>query len=157
VLKICQIGYREGITAGKESALQEGFDEGFAKTGAPIGRELGYLRGIVNALSFTLGRVPIPASSGDAPQSQIAERLQELTQRLNRLRLKDLAPRDLQEEAHAREHRDTEAEGTDDALAAALLELETKERPNGVEELASIKEQVSQIIQMLGISPITSS
>ncbi|KAK0189685.1 hypothetical protein F5146DRAFT_1139093 [Armillaria mellea] len=28
-------GYREGITAGKEAALQEGFDAGFAQVGSP--------------------------------------------------------------------------------------------------------------------------
>ena len=45
-----QAGYRDGITAGKESALQEGFDAGFAQTGAPLGRELGLLRGLASAL-----------------------------------------------------------------------------------------------------------
>ena len=45
-----QAGYREGITAGKEGALQEGFDAGFAQTGAPLGRELGLLRGLASAL-----------------------------------------------------------------------------------------------------------
>ncbi|KAI0000296.1 hypothetical protein BJV77DRAFT_1063742 [Russula vinacea] len=43
-------GYREGITAGKDGALQEGFDAGFAQTGAPLGRELGLLRGLASAL-----------------------------------------------------------------------------------------------------------
>jgi len=43
-------GYREGITAGKERTLQAGFDSGFASVGAPIGRELGILRGITSAL-----------------------------------------------------------------------------------------------------------
>ncbi|KAG8714075.1 hypothetical protein FRC09_018034, partial [Ceratobasidium sp. 395] len=42
-------GYREGITAGKESALQEGFDDGFASVGASLGRQLGVLRGMANA------------------------------------------------------------------------------------------------------------
>ncbi|PVG00336.1 hypothetical protein CPB86DRAFT_782666 [Serendipita vermifera] len=150
------MGYREGITAGKESALQEGFDEGFEKIGAPIGRELGYLRGIVHALSSTLEHIPTHAGS-EISRSQLATDLQELIQRLNRLRLKDLAPRDLQAEAHAREHRDTEVEGTDDALASALAELETKERPNGIEELAAIKEQVSRMLQTLDLSPTTIS
>jgi hypothetical protein len=38
------VGYREGITAGKESALQEGFDTGFASVGAPLGRDIGFIR-----------------------------------------------------------------------------------------------------------------
>ncbi|EJD40910.1 hypothetical protein AURDEDRAFT_186862 [Auricularia subglabra TFB-10046 SS5] len=38
-------GFREGAIAGKEAALQDGFDDGFASTGAPAGRALGLLRG----------------------------------------------------------------------------------------------------------------
>ncbi|KAK0444740.1 hypothetical protein EV421DRAFT_2034772 [Armillaria borealis] len=47
-------GYREGITAGKEAALQEGFNAGFAQVGAPIGHELGLLRGIASVLAAFL-------------------------------------------------------------------------------------------------------
>ncbi|KAG8925007.1 hypothetical protein FRC02_010050 [Tulasnella sp. 418] len=43
-------GYREGITTGKESALQQGFDDGFNDIGVPIGKEIGILRGIVTGL-----------------------------------------------------------------------------------------------------------
>ncbi|KAF8491183.1 hypothetical protein F5888DRAFT_1737486 [Russula emetica] len=49
-------GYREGITTGKEGALQEGFDTGFAQTGGPLGRELGLLRGVASALLLHLSR-----------------------------------------------------------------------------------------------------
>ena len=45
-----QTGYREGITAGKLSTLQSGFDQGFNEVGAPIGRIVGQLRGQVSAL-----------------------------------------------------------------------------------------------------------
>ncbi|KAJ7506230.1 hypothetical protein B0H11DRAFT_1677904, partial [Mycena galericulata] len=45
-----QVGYRGRITAGKESALQEGFDTGFASADAPLGREIGPLRGMASAL-----------------------------------------------------------------------------------------------------------
>jgi hypothetical protein len=51
-----QAGYREGITAGKDGALQEGFDTGFAQTGGPLGRELGLLRGVASALLLHLSR-----------------------------------------------------------------------------------------------------
>jgi Essential protein Yae1, N terminal len=56
VLDKFQAGYREGITAGKEGALQEGFDTGFAQTGGPLGRELGLLRGVASALLLHLSR-----------------------------------------------------------------------------------------------------
>ena len=56
VLDKSQAGYREGITSGKEGALQEGFDTGFAQTGGPFGRELGLLRGVASALLLHLSR-----------------------------------------------------------------------------------------------------
>ncbi|TFY74295.1 hypothetical protein EWM64_g9718 [Hericium alpestre] len=51
-------GYREGITAGKEDALQEGFDAGFAEVGVPLGQELGLLRGLASALQSFLAPMP---------------------------------------------------------------------------------------------------
>lgn len=45
-----QTGYREGITAGKLSTLQQGFDQGFNEVGASLGRQLGALRGQLAAL-----------------------------------------------------------------------------------------------------------
>lgn len=44
-----QTGYREGITSGKLSTLQSGFDEGFNQA-APLGRAKGFMRGQVLAL-----------------------------------------------------------------------------------------------------------
>ncbi|KAH9172071.1 hypothetical protein EDB89DRAFT_1967542 [Lactarius sanguifluus] len=54
-------GYRDGISSGKEAALQEGFDVGFARTGAPRGRELGVLRGLAAALLLHLSRSSLAA------------------------------------------------------------------------------------------------
>lgn len=47
------VGYREGITAGKLSTLQAGFDQGF-NLSAPLGRARGDLRGQVTALNYYL-------------------------------------------------------------------------------------------------------
>jgi len=58
----------------------------------------------------------------------------------------------LQAEAHTREHRDIEAEGTDDALANAIMELETSDRPNGTQELASIQQEIHIIMRRLGVN-----
>ncbi|KAH9022309.1 hypothetical protein EDB85DRAFT_2293221 [Lactarius pseudohatsudake] len=63
-------GYRDGISSGKEAALQEGFDAGFARTGAPRGRELGVLRGLAAALLLHLSRSP-PA--GQPAQTRVRE------------------------------------------------------------------------------------
>ncbi|KAF8517422.1 hypothetical protein BU17DRAFT_66983 [Hysterangium stoloniferum] len=107
-------GYREGITAGKESALQEGFDEGFATIGAPLGREIGMLRGAANAamgyLSSTAAAdVEVKPGVDDRLQAQ-GEELKIIINDLSRLSLVDLAPRDLQAEAHAREHMESSEE-----------------------------------------------
>ncbi|KAK0238423.1 hypothetical protein EDD85DRAFT_508120 [Armillaria nabsnona] len=50
-------GYREGIAAGKEATLQEGFNAGFSQVGVPIGHELGLLRGIASVLAAFLSSV----------------------------------------------------------------------------------------------------
>jgi len=91
------VGYREGITAGKEAALQEGFDAGFADTGAPIGRELGLLRGISSAILALL------RSSIDNQESAQVD-AQEISSGLSKIRFSDIIPRDLEAEEHARQH-----------------------------------------------------
>ncbi|KAK0554582.1 hypothetical protein OC846_002058 [Tilletia horrida] len=50
-------GYREGITDGKLSSLQAGFDEGFSTVGAPLGRAVGRLRGEATSLLAFVGRM----------------------------------------------------------------------------------------------------
>jgi len=53
-LTVCvgvQAGFREGAAAGKTSALQEGFDAGFAESGVPLGRQVGHARGVAAAFA----------------------------------------------------------------------------------------------------------
>uniref|UniRef100_V5GLQ3 Protein YAE1 n=1 Tax=Kalmanozyma brasiliensis (strain GHG001) TaxID=1365824 RepID=V5GLQ3_KALBG len=70
-------GYREGITAGKLSTLQSGFDQGFNEVGAALGRRVGIVRGQVAALllltSSASGAVSLStsASSGAAGRSRM--------------------------------------------------------------------------------------
>ncbi|KAI4521852.1 hypothetical protein K523DRAFT_275728 [Schizophyllum commune Tattone D] len=110
-------GYREGITAGKESALQEGFDSGFADVGAPLGRELGLLRGMASALlSFLSSQAANTATAEN--EGAIAE-VRDISRQLAHIRLTDIAPRDLEAEAHAKEHLQLEEDEdlvTDDEL-----------------------------------------
>jgi hypothetical protein len=47
------VGYRDGITAGKASSIQAGFDQGFA-LGANIGLRAGQIRGLLEAISAAL-------------------------------------------------------------------------------------------------------
>lgn len=88
-------GYREGITAGKESALQDGFDDGFASVGAPLGRQVGTLRGKANAALALCLRLEVHA---------LEEELRDIVQALSRIRLSALAPPDMQAIEHAKEH-----------------------------------------------------
>lgn len=133
-----QAGYREGITAGKESALQQGFDDGFAHTGAPLGRELGILRGLCSALIALLSR-PQPT---DAAQVALAE-ARDIASQLANVRFSDIVPPDLEAIAHAREHLDTkmseteaDSDGEDLADPASLNEeLKGKRDMEGLEDL----------------------
>lgn len=118
---LVQAGYREGITAGKESALQEGFDAGFAQVGAPLGRELGILRGVASVL------VSFLASSGSLPSTLANAR--DISAQLASIRFSDVAPRDLEAEAHAREHlEDGESYDIDVDIPEELAEKRELER-----------------------------
>ncbi|KAH8981868.1 hypothetical protein EDB92DRAFT_1952762 [Lactarius akahatsu] len=68
-------GYRDGISSGKEAALQEGFDAGFARTGAPRGRELGVLRGLAAALLLYLSRSSPAAQPAQTRVREIVDKL----------------------------------------------------------------------------------
>ena len=96
-------GYREGITAGKEAALQEGFDAGFADTGVPIGRELGILRGMSSAI-LALLRTSIAVNEKESIHADALE----ISSQLSRIRFSDIMPRDLEAEEHARQHLEEE-------------------------------------------------
>lgn len=137
-------GYREGITAGKESALQEGFDDGFASTGAPLGRELGILRGLCSALLAFLSRSspstpPLSPLSPDIPA--LIDDVRAIAAQLAEVRLSDIAPPDAQAVAHAREHladaaMAVDSADDDEADPAALNEdIRDKRDMEGLEDL----------------------
>jgi len=126
-------GYREGITAGKEGALQEGFDDGFATVGVPIGREVGNLRGLANtALAFFIAHptsvtsISVTATTAPPPSSydHIISELRAISQQLSHLRLTDVAPPDLEAIAHAKLHAEEQSTmgGARGAAAADVLE-----------------------------------
>ncbi|KAJ7760424.1 hypothetical protein B0H16DRAFT_1532265 [Mycena metata] len=105
------VGYREGITAGKESALQEGFDAGFATVGAPLGREIGFLRGTASALVAFIN-----SSACQHPKKdELLAEARAIATGLAVVRFTDVVPRDLEAEAHAREHLADE-DADDDAM-----------------------------------------
>ncbi|KAF9529107.1 hypothetical protein CPB83DRAFT_928077 [Crepidotus variabilis] len=106
-------GYREGITAGKESALQEGFDTGYADVGAPIGRELGILRGMATVtLNLLDGQSKMLQNVPEDKDKLLAE-ARDISTQLSRIRFSDIMPPDLEAEAHAREHLQIQGEELD--------------------------------------------
>ncbi|CAE6458166.1 unnamed protein product [Rhizoctonia solani] len=109
-------GYREGITEGKESALQEGFDDGFASTGAPLGRQVGTLRGQANALLALCTRQQL---------SNLEAEVREIVQGLSRVKLSALAPPDMQAIEHAKEH---------ESDAPDVGDVETNNQMGGLED-----------------------
>ncbi|KAI0667593.1 hypothetical protein C8Q78DRAFT_981473 [Trametes maxima] len=129
-------GYREGITAGKESALQQGFDEGFAQIGAPLGRELGILRGLCSALIAFLARPHENAAQAEAALTEVRD----IATRLANIRFSDIAPPDLEALAHAKEHLESamnEDDDTEDLSDPANLNEVIKDKRDieGLEDL----------------------
>ncbi len=131
-------GYREGITAGKEASLQEVFDAGFADVGVPFGRQVGMLRGRVAGILSAFSSSSSSSIHLDAFRQSIdenapaIEEIREISRTLAKLRFSDIEPRDLEAEAHAREHLlDSAAEGAgkvdEDAMDVAEEMKDKKE------------------------------
>ncbi|KAG6336106.1 hypothetical protein ID866_2972 [Astraeus odoratus] len=121
-------GYREGIVAGKEAALQEGFDVGFANIGVPVGRDLGSLRGAASAL------VSFLSSCAQEPHNSTSTELEEaraISATLSQIRFADIAPPDVEAEQHAREHLN------DDPGLAQTEELSRKRDMENLEDMLS--------------------
>ena len=148
-----QVGYREGISAGKTQAIQGGFDDSFAAIGAPLGREVGILRGIVHALLANWGPNEPEVNGGTSiTHLSLYSELRALSIRLDAIRFKDLVPKDGQAELHALEHTDVEREGQYDALAQSFSALATTDRPDARKELNEVKIQLQNIFHSMSIS-----
>lgn len=153
LIPFSQVGYREGITTGKTKAIQEGFDDSFAAIGAPLGREVGILRGIVHALLANWGRDQPQVNVGiQVTRSALYSELQALSRRLDAIRFKDLAPKDVQAELHALEHADMERDDQYDDLAQSFSALDTTDRPDAQKELNEVKIQLQSIFCSMSIS-----
>ncbi|KAJ3805425.1 hypothetical protein EV368DRAFT_69488 [Lentinula lateritia] len=120
-------GYREGITAGKEAAVQEGFDTGFATIGTPIGREIGMLRGMVSALLASIN-----GNENSLGGEFMLTEARSISSQLSKIRFSEVAPRDLEAEAHAREHFEMDEE---DAWMEESGELVEKRQMESLEDM----------------------
>ena len=167
-------GYREGISAGRLSTMQNGFDQGYA-VGAPLGRQIGELRGVAASLlayltsSTSTGKsaaatITSPNIVDDTARKEVIEKMRDLIRRLGKLRLKDLAPRDHEAEQHAIDHgeeiqvpqdlqdkRDMEAlEDSMNGLGASA----TKQQASGLEELQACRVQLRELLNAVGLQAL---
>ncbi|KAG9019888.1 DNA-directed DNA polymerase alpha subunit pol12 [Tulasnella sp. 427] len=117
-------GYREGITAGKEGALQEGFDEGFATDGVPLGHRVGTLRGLAAGLQAFLAGGPSQSSASPHGDPALIAEVQAIVTGLARLEIGDLMPPDLLAEQHNLEHEQAEAEKQQQSSRSNEVEME---------------------------------
>lgn len=149
-----QAGYREGITAGKEEALQEGFDTGFAEHGAPSGRDVGTLRGVAAALLFYIHNTPTSMNPTSAqaertldPEQQAKQKpqIQAIVNELATLKLVDLLPPDLDALNHAKDHADGDGRGS----AAGDADREMQEASRKWDEAQTILRDMRDRINTL--------
>jgi len=142
-------GYREGITAGKESALQEGFDDGFASVGAPLGRQVGALRGTANAaLALCLRR---------QASRPLEDELRDIVRCLSNAKLSALAPPDMQAIEHAKTHEsdapdvgdiEMSAGATMDGLEGALEALSTSKSVGKDDVMKRSAEATAELVRL---------
>ncbi|KAJ7175929.1 hypothetical protein C8R46DRAFT_1080076 [Mycena filopes] len=132
------VGYREGITAGKEAALQEGFDTGFATVGAPLGRDIGLLRGMASALVAFVNS----SACQHLEKGALLTEARAIATGLASVRFTDVVPRDLEAEAHAREHL---ADADDDDAMDENEQLGDKRKMEQLEDmLASLSAEAPE-------------
>ncbi|KZP00792.1 hypothetical protein CALVIDRAFT_533124 [Calocera viscosa TUFC12733] len=144
-------GYREGITVGKEAHLQDGFDQGFSQTGVPVGRRLGNLRGTAAALLQYFTQLQSQAAADVNVSTQLGADLQEIksiTQGLAELQFREVAPRDAEAIAHAREHGIDDEEDAGDQLAKALGGMKTVD---GQIRLKELSDSLHALLTKLGL------
>ncbi|WVW78494.1 hypothetical protein I302_100449 [Kwoniella bestiolae CBS 10118] len=110
--KFSDAGYREGITDGKLSTLQVGFDEGFAQS-VPLSRRVGALRGKAAALLAIHLSSSSTSSATSHSSKDLEESLREIVKELGRLKRDEVLPEDRERIQHEKEEH---GDGGDDGF-----------------------------------------
>lgn len=125
-----QAGYKEGITAGKQSQLQTGFDQGFSQA-APSARQIGSLRGISNGLLSLLTTSAGSKHGGFLPESitvtlkdEFIIELRELVRELNKFEELGLLGEDQEAVAHSKLHNGDNGESLEAMEKREMREIE---------------------------------
>lgn len=139
--------------AGKESALQEGFDDGFASAAASSGRELGVLRGIASALLSFI----VSYSSYRLDQDSLVKEARLIQSNLADIRFADIILRDVDSERHARQHSNSVRgqsaanEGVMNELQAVFGTTIKADRP-AMDNARQLKKQLQDLTRRLGLT-----
>ncbi|WVR04608.1 hypothetical protein IAU60_001618 [Kwoniella sp. DSM 27419] len=105
--KFSDAGYREGITDGKLSTLQQGFDQGFAQS-VPLSRRVGMVRGRAAALLAVITTGPAPKPSHAS--ADLEDTTRTIIRRLGVLRRDEVLAEDQERIEHERDEH-PEGEG----------------------------------------------
>ncbi|KZV98857.1 hypothetical protein EXIGLDRAFT_831861 [Exidia glandulosa HHB12029] len=138
-------GFREGAIAGKEAALQDGFDHGF-DTGAPVGRSLGVLRGYAAAALAIVTK--------DATLQALEPDLRDIIAQLSNVRLHELV-KDEPAVTTSSAHPHSDLLGSErsevremDELEAALGQLGSARPAEGIDGLRA---RLQVLLSQLGL------
>ena len=145
------MGYREGISAGKDLALQQGFDQGFENVGAPVGRRLGILRGVTAGLRTWLNSVEHQCSL-ECSKLKLQMDIQDIASRLNRLSFSDIEPADTEAVEHELKHMCTAPK---DEQQTTQRSEPIPERQQILDEVLNIETQLQKILIHLQLEKLT--
>lgn len=139
-------GYREAIDVGKEQKLQQGFDEGYSRTGAPLGRRIGVLRGKVDALlsiasAQSEGRPVYAADASGAVLEKLQKDLKSLRTRIETLPIDDLTEPDYELLRYEAQHQS--------GSPAAWAEQRSDAHTRATESLSALEDQATKFEQLL--------
>ncbi|KAK4055654.1 hypothetical protein OIV83_000200 [Microbotryomycetes sp. JL201] len=163
--KFTDAGYRDGITEGKNSKLQQGFDQGFGLA-APYARRVGILRGVATSLlslmtalsastsgarSFGSTASSSAGSSKPGPawvqatfndetgrdKTRIVAQLRNIVERLSKLDESKVVPPDLEAIEHAQTHDEGHPTSKVDSDADQFLSLRMHDKKE-MNELESL-------------------
>ncbi|KAI9283114.1 hypothetical protein BC943DRAFT_328308 [Umbelopsis sp. AD052] len=161
-------GYKDGIVAGKDVTIQEGFNKGY-KEGVALGRQFGKLRGVTSTLLVYYTQV-----QKDVLDASLLEQLTQLYNELSAIGVEDLYTKDyFREPSSEEEKKDAQCCGQgscassepvkdDDQISTGCCKSQDSESscrsqdasksvdPEAV--VASYQERVDQLVSQLPLS-----
>lgn len=146
-----QSGYREGIVAGKESAIQSGFDHGFADIGAPLGRHLGLLRGLAAGLRSLLDSSK-HSHTEVCEGGRLHEEIAKVCDNLSQIQFTDIEPLDSEAIEHAKVHFDP-VSTPEQAMSSIASTASHREKI--IKQLSTVQASLLSMLAELGMGTLS--